>query len=176
MDLRNVERNQYRKRRMNQSNCRNPRGARILLVLLVLALVFIWGHSMAPAASSAEESRRVGQWLTPFLEWFVGEGNVTTHLVRKLAHFCEYGALGMILGALALLWESPGAFFRGSYAFLLALAAAVVDESIQLVADGRGAQVQDILLDAAGSLTGLLAAWLLAALLRLIRKRRVNKT
>ena len=176
MDLRNVERNQYRKRRMNQSNCRNPRGARILLVLLVLALVFIWGHSMVPAASSAEESRQVGQWLTPFLEWFVGEGNVTTHLVRKLAHFCEYGALGMILGALALLWESPGAFFRGSYAFLLALAAAVVDESIQFVADGRGAQVQDILLDAAGSLTGLLAVWLLGALLRLLRKRRVNKT
>ena len=98
------------------------------------------------------------------------------YLVRKLAHFCEYGALGMILGALALLWESPGVFFRGSYAFLLALAAAVVDESIQLVADGRGAQVQDILLDAAGSLTGLLAAWLLAAFLRLIHKRRVNKT
>ena len=82
----------------------------------------------------------------------------------------------MILGALALLWESPGVFFRGSYAFLLALAAAVVDESIQLVADGRGAQVQDILLDAAGSLTGLLAAWLLATLLRLIHKRRINET
>ena len=161
---------------MKRSNCRDPRGARILLVLLVLLLAFIWGHSMVSAANSAEESRRVGQWLTPLLEWFVGEGNVTTHLVRKLAHFCEYGALGMILGALALLWESPGAFFRGSYAFLLALAAAVVDESIQFVADGRGAQVQDILLDAAGSLTGLLAVWLLGALLRLLRKRRVNKT
>ena len=161
---------------MKRSSCRDPRAARVLLVLLILLLAFIWGHSMLPAASSAEESQRVGQWLTPLLEWFVGPGNVTDHLVRKLAHFCEYGALGMLLGALALLWESPGAFFRGSYAFLLALSAAVVDESIQLVADGRGAQVQDILLDTAGSLTGLLAVWLLAALLRLLRKRRVNKT
>ena len=77
----------------------------------------------------------------------------------------------MILGALALLWKTLSAFFRGSYAFLLALATAVVDESIQLVADGRGAQVQDILLDATGSLTGLLTVWLLAALLRLARSR-----
>ena len=160
---------------MKRSKCTKPRAARVLLVLLILLLAFIWGHSMIPAASSAEESQRVGQWLTPLLEWFVGPGNVTDHLVRKLAHFCEYGALGMILGALALLWESPGAFFRGSYAFLLALAAAVVDESIQLVTDGRGAQVQDVLLDTAGSLTGLVTVWLLAALLRLLRKRHINK-
>ena len=85
----------------------------------------------------------------------MGPGNVTDHLVRKLAHFCEYGVLGIILGALALLWKTPSAFFRGSYAFLLALATAVVDESIQLVADGRGAQVQDILLDADRSSDGV---------------------
>lgn len=148
-----------------------PRIIIIMLVLMVLALAFIWGHSMIPAVDSAEESRWVGQWITPFLERFVGAGNVTDHLVRKLAHFCEYGVLGVILGALALLWKPANAFFRGSYAFLLALATAVVDESIQLVADGRGAQVQDILLDAAGSLAGLLTIWLLAALLRLARNR-----
>lgn len=156
---------------MKRSKCMNLRITIILSVLLILVLAFIWGHSMFSAVDSAEESRRVGQWITPFLEQFVGPGNVTDHLVRKLAHFCEYGVLGMILGALALLWKIPSAFFRGSYAFLLALATAVVDESIQLVADGRGAQVQDILLDAAGSLTGLLAVWLLVALLRLARSR-----
>lgn len=156
---------------MKRSKCMNLRITIILSVLLILVLAFIWGHSMFSAVDSAEESRRVGQWITPFLEQFVGLGNVTDHLVRKLAHFCEYGVLGMILGALALLWKIPSAFFRGSYAFLLALATAVVDESIQLVADGRGAQVQDILLDAAGSLTGLLAVWLLVALLRLARSR-----
>jgi len=151
---------------MKRSKCMNSRITIILSVLLILVLAFIWGHSMFSAVDSAEESRRVGQWITPFLEQFVGPGNVTDHLVRKLAHFCEYGVLGMILGALALLWKTLSAFFRGSYAFLLALATAVVDESIQLVADGRGAQVQDILLDATGSLTGLLTVWL-----RLARSR-----
>ena len=31
------------------------------------------------------------------LELFTGKGNVTDHLVRKLAHFCEYAALGVLL-------------------------------------------------------------------------------
>ena len=112
---------------MKRSKCMNLRITIILSVLLILVLAFIWGHSMFSAVDSAEESRRVGQWITPFLEQFVGPGNVTDHLVRKLAHFCEYGVLGMILGALVLLWKTPSAFFRGSYAFLLALATAVVD-------------------------------------------------
>ena len=142
----------------------------ILAVLLALLLAFIWLHSMMPAEDSAEESQRVGQFLTPFLELFVGEGNVTDHLVRKLAHFCEYGALGILAGALLLVKKESG-IFRGSYALLCALAVAVIDESIQLLADGRGAQVQDVLLDTAGSLTGLLAVWLIAVLVRWLRHR-----
>lgn len=138
----------------------------ILVVLLALLLAFIWLHSMMPA----EESQRVGQFLTPFLELLVGEGNVTDHLVRKLAHFCEYGALGILAGALLLVKKESG-IFRWSYALLCALAVAVIDESIQLLADGRGAQVQDVLLDTAGSLTGLLAVWLIAVLVRWLRRR-----
>lgn len=141
----------------------------ILVVLLALLLAFIWLHSMMPAEDSAEESQRIGQILTPILELFVGEGNVTDHLVRKLAHFCEYGALGVVLGALVLVRR--GKLFQWSYALLCALAVAVIDESIQLLADGRGAQVQDVLLDTAGSLTGLLAVWLIAALVKKIRRR-----
>ena len=142
----------------------------ILVVLLALLLAFIWLHSMMPAEDSAEESQRVGQFLTPFLELLVGEGNVTDHLVRKLAHFCEYGALGILPGALLLVKKKSG-IFRWSYALLCALAVAVIDESIQLLADGRGAQVQDVLLDTAGSLTGLLAVWLIAVLVRWLRHR-----
>ena len=82
----------------------------ILVVLLALLLAFIWLHSMMPAEDSAEESQRVGQFLTPFLELFVGEGNVTDHLVRKLAHFCEYGALGILAGALLLVKKESGIF------------------------------------------------------------------
>lgn len=142
----------------------------LVVLLLALLLAFIWLHSMMPAEDSAEESQRVGQFLTPFLELLVGEGNVTDHLVRKLAHFCEYGALGILAGALLLVKKESG-IFRWSYALLCALAVAVIDESIQLLADGRGAQVQDVLLDTAGSLTGLLTVWLIAVLVRWLRHR-----
>ena len=137
---------------------------------LIGSIVFIFRNSLQVAAVSSDRSYQVMKIVNSVLAR-VNLGPLSQHVIRKLAHFCEYGVLGMILGALALLWKTPSAFFRGSYAFLLALATAVVDESIQLVADGRGAQVQDILLDAAGSLTGLLTVWLLAALLRLARSR-----
>ena len=48
---------------------------------------------MILAAGSSQESRRGGQLLAPLIELFAGEGNVTDHLVRKLAHFTEYGLL-----------------------------------------------------------------------------------
>ena len=94
---------------------------------LAVWLLFIWVHSMIPARSSAAESRWVGQLITPVLELFTGEGNVTDHLVRKLAHFCEYAALGVLSGALVLL-RKDAALFHWSYALLCTLAVAVIDE------------------------------------------------
>lgn len=141
----------------------------ILTVLLVLMLLFIWGHSMVPAEASAAESGRVGALLTPFLELFVGKGNVTDHLVRKLAHFSEYAALSVLLGA-QLLVHGRTSLFHWSYVLLCALAAAVTDETIQLFVEGRGAQVQDVLLDLGGSAAGLLLLWLLSRIVRHLRR------
>lgn len=126
----------------------------IAVILLILLIAFIWGHSAVSRETSKAESLAVGGFLTPFLELFVGNGNVTDHLVRKLAHFSEYAALG---AALAFLLHTDGktSLFRISYAALCAMAVAVADEGIQLFADGRGAQVQDILLDTAGAIFGL---------------------
>lgn len=43
------------------------------------------------------QSGRVGELLRPLLELVVGQGGVTDHLVRKLAHFTEYAVLGALL-------------------------------------------------------------------------------
>ncbi len=132
----------------------------LIMILIVLVLAFIWGHSAMSREASQTESLAVGNFLTPFLELFVGKGKVTNHMVRKLAHFTEYAALG---GLMALLLHEEGRkrFFYISYAALCALAAAVVDEGIQLFADGRGAQVQDVLLDLGGAVFGLAAVLVL---------------
>ena len=82
---------------------------RILAVLILLTIVFIWGHSLMSREDSSKESDWVRQLLTPVLELLVGEGNVTEHLVRKLAHFCEYALLGLEL--LLFFAAAPGAYF-----------------------------------------------------------------
>ena len=78
---------------------------------------------MIPAAGSSQESRRFGQLLAPLLELFAGEGNVTDHLVRKLAHFAEYAMLGALTYSV-LLARKRTSFFHWSYGLLCAPEAA----------------------------------------------------
>ncbi|MBO4915858.1 MAG: VanZ family protein [Oscillospiraceae bacterium] len=130
-------------------------------VLPVLTLVFIWGHSCVPIPESREESARVAGWLTPFLELFVGGGNVTDHLVRKLAHFAEFAFLGFQIYLLR-----TGRKWRDALlAVELSFFAAFLDESIQMLS-GRGDQIIDVWLDLAGAVFGVLAAMLISWVVR----------
>jgi len=63
---------------------------KLLTALLIITLMFIWGNSLLSREYSGNESMRI----VVFLERFFGEGNVSEHLVRKLAHFLEFSALG----------------------------------------------------------------------------------
>ncbi len=83
---------------MRNTAKRNNR-LKILNILLVCWIAFIWIHSMIPATASSEESRFIGQLVQPVLEIFFGKGAVTDFIVRKLAHFTEYAILGMLMGA-----------------------------------------------------------------------------
>ena len=141
---------------------------KLLIILLVLILAFIWGNSCMTVAESRDESSRVMVFLKPFLEIFVGKGNVTLHLVRKLAHFTEFAALGSILALLfPLTWR--GRLLGASCGLL----AGFLDETIQVFSD-RGDQISDVWLDFAGALFGLLVftlLWLLARRIKLGRNR-----
>ena len=81
---------------------------RILLVLLILTLAFIWGHSMVPGTLSADESGRALKLLYPLLSIFLDPKYITNHLVRKMAHFTEYAVLGMELRTLIGMYHRKG--------------------------------------------------------------------
>ena len=66
----------------------------VLTVLIVLTLIFIFRNSTDSKEESSALSLYVKELVGPILEVFVGKGNVTEHLVRKLAHFTEFFALG----------------------------------------------------------------------------------
>ncbi len=138
----------------------------ILPLLTALVLVFIFSNSFAGQEESAQDSAFIMQLIEPILELFVGKGNVTQHLVRKLAHFCEFGLLGLLLG---LRSRKPNC-----RVLLLALLCALTDETIQIFT-GRGPQVQDVWLDFAGAVTGILAGCVLMLIGGIIAKRRKNR-
>ena len=111
--------------------------------------------------------------VSPVLEVFVGRGNVTNHLVRKLAHFTEFFALGAELSALLWVRGAVGAqrYLNGIF---VGAAVALCDETVQLFT-GRGSQVQDVWLDILGAVCGLLFVALLRALVTAIKTRRPKR-
>ena len=136
---------------------------RLLLGLSVLTLAFIWGNSLMPGTVSGAFSDWVGQVLARIFGGVslpeMGHGTL-----RKLAHGTEYLILGVELWLflrhmLSRDWSLVG---------LCGVAAALVDETIQLFVPGRCGAVADVWIDLGGFSAGcLICAGALA-----IRQRR----
>ena len=133
-----------------------------IIVIVIVLLAFIWAQSFLPQSASAKESGFIYQIVRPFLELFVGPGNLTRNMVRKLAHFTEFALLGL---ALAFLFKNKhrGFLWACGAAFL----AAFLDETIQIFS-GRGPMIADVWLDLAGAV----AAAGIVFLIRFLRKPR----
>ena len=146
----------------------------LLAVLLLATVAFIWSNSLPSILESKATSLEIVEVVKPVLEPIVGPGNVTDRLVRKLAHFVEFGVLGCELMLLVIVRKRRGlqpivnCLFAG-------LLVAVIDETIQIFS-GRGSQVQDIWLDFASAVTGIIFVLLLHWVIAMFRnKRRVSR-
>ena len=95
---------------------------------------------------------------------------MVTFITRKLGHFTEYFLLGAELMLLAFLLR-PAFRLRFIWLLLFAGAIAAMDESLQLTS-GRGAAVNDVLLDIFGALAGLIMMALAAGLYAKGRQKR----
>lgn len=126
-----------------------------LCVLLIVAFIFY--NSAQPAPKSNETSASVAVTIAPLAP--SAQGSVSAwyrfvNVVRKAAHLAEFFVLGTGLFAGFIVLEKPNvqAFWN-----VLSSAAviAVTDESIQILS-GRGARVQDVLLDVCGAAAAVL--------------------
>lgn len=141
----------------------------LLTALVILTLAFIWSNSLLPRTESQELSRGL---LAQICEALDGLGlsidPENDHWLRKLAHFCEFGLLGCELCLLMFIngRECVQGFINCAS---LGLAAAVTDESLQLISN-RGSQVQDVLLDFSGFITGLGCVCFACTLKKIIQK------
>lgn len=137
----------------------------------VLWLGFIWGNSLQPASVSSQQSGAVLGGLSAFLEALHLPDVLTMHLVRKLAHMTEYAVLALLTTGICTHWRGshPARYWNS---LSLCLAAAVIDETIQLFVEGRSGQISDLWVDLGGAVAGSVAAAVLDWIWQRVRSHR----
>ncbi|MBR5089926.1 MAG: VanZ family protein [Ruminiclostridium sp.] len=149
---------------------------RTFLILLAAVVLFIWGHSLVPLTSSAEESMSVMKILQSVLDFLNIPVTLTDHFVRKLAHFIEYAAAGAVIGAYSYphIFTAPDLREKietGALPLVFGFFIGFIDETIQIFS-GRGSAIEDVWLDFAGLSFG--AALSFGVILLLRRRQRRN--
>ena len=142
-----------------------------IFALLALALmVFIFSNSLESGEESNLKSGWVAEFLRPLLNPFGWiEEKTYLKLVRKLAHFAEFGVFGLCLGGVAANAAYAKAFLWSGAAALLT---ACADETIQAFT-GRTESLKDVCLDFSGAVCGLLFVWLCLFAMKRKKERSV---
>ena len=146
----------------------------IFTLALIGCIAFIFSNSMQIASVSSEASGNVLALMQRVLCRVGLPGlaeRLTMHIVRKLAHFCEYALEGFLL-MLCLRVYTWHPFRHISVPVLGGLLTALTDETIQLYSAGRSGQVTDVWLDLSGVLVGTLVAILVMAVFRFLFHHR----
>ena len=149
-------------------------GRVVFTLALIGCIAFIFSNSMKIASVSSVSSGRVLQLLQAVLRRLGMPGlaqRLTMHIVRKMAHFCEYTLEGFLL-MLCMRVYSRHPLRHITVPMLGGVLTALTDETIQLYSPGRSSQVTDVWLDSVGVLAGILAALVLMALCRLLFHHR----
>ena len=139
-------------------------------VLSVLIVVFIFSNSVPSIPESRETSMSIAALLRPLLDPHHRlDDSVYHNLIRKLAHFVEFGALGVSLTALSAQFKRKKRYLFGTPtagSVLIAFA----DEGLQFFT-GRGNSIKDVCLDSFGAFCGVL---FVAAILWIQHLRKIR--
>ena len=144
----------------------------ITFTLTALMIAFVFIHSLVPATVSDQESKGVLDFIYNILTSIGINAEITNHIVRKLAHFTEFTALGMLLTSCAYSFNRLRPYKFIVQIFFAGLCTAVIDETIQLFVEGRSGQIADVLLDFSGIVTGTAIMLLFYIIYIRIRKRK----
>ena len=155
-----------------------------LIAAIVTAALIFWFSAQKGARSQAMSdplTLHVARMLRPDFMTLSRRARrsyleMLSNVVRKNAHFCEYMLLGFnVMGALRFYFPKltdGGCRLR---AVGIATLYAATDELHQLFVSERSAQVMDVLIDSAGSLTGTLVLTLCMAILLRLQQLRASR-
>ena len=152
-----------------ENNSASGRFTAIIFVLTALMILFGWVHSCFPASVSSQESEGFYRLFYWFFGLFGAEQAVTQLIIRKLAHFSEFAAVGGLLLSCAYCFDRVRPHRYGITVLFAGLSAALIDETIQLFVEGRAGMIADVWIDFAGVVTG---AMLLLAFYALYRRTK----
>lgn len=149
-----------------------------LIVLAIAAVIFMF--SAQNAVESNHTSSTVLKWIMPILEPGYHDLSPSEQLqllqkhqklVRKSAHFIEYTMLGA-----ALFWviriHSPARRILSSW--LIGTIYAGTDEWHQYLVGSRTAMWQDVCLDSAGVITGILLSFLVFLIYHCLKRKKAS--
>lgn len=142
----------------------------IIFVLTALMMVFAWVHSCFPASLSARESAGFMTLIYNFFRMFGADVMMTQHIIRKLAHFSEFTAIGGLLLSCAYCFDRERPFRFTVPVLFTGVMTALVDETIQLFVEGRAGMIADVWIDFGGVVFG--SSLMLAFYTLLWRRRR----
>lgn len=149
---------------------------RAVLTAFTGALVcWIFSNSLKDAESSSSQSGAVLRAIQNFFDvLFPGGVVVSSHFVRKAAHFSEYA----LLGAMLFFTYRSYTMKRNKFFIPLLIAAAVpfLDEGLQFFSEGRAPMLTDVGIDLSGALFGMLFAWAVLCVAAVVTRKRKRKT
>lgn len=134
-----------------------------ILVAVVAYIIFQF------SCDTAEESAEVSGSLLDVIIEFIGR-YISHNMLRKIAHFCEFAALGFFTASAFRFSFCKVKFF---FPLIPCVLYAASDEIHQIFVPGRAFGVFDIFIDSCGSLTGILVFLLLIFIIeKLINKKK----
>lgn len=143
-----------------------------LFVLFTLTYI-IFNFSLQPAYISDEQSGLFVRISLLILENFPNiqiSKDILTTIIRKTAHFLEYGALGVSVSLVVYTFKEEHKRYKWWY--LYGFIIPIIDEIIQSFVPGRSCQVSDMLLDMSGYVTGLVGMLIVNGILQKLTKKK----
>ena len=155
-----------------ENNRASKRFRTVIFSLTALMILFAWVHSCFPADLSSMESEGVFQIIYNFFHMFGAGAELTETIIRKLAHFTEFTAIGALLLSCAYCFDRERPYRFTVPVLFTGLMAALTDETIQLFVEGRAGMIADVWIDLGGVAFGSLV---MLAFYTLYRRRKKRK-
>ena len=145
---------------------------RVVFIILTAAMItFAFVHSAMPAKISARESGGILDLLYALLPRLGINLDLTDHIVRKLAHFTEFTAIGMLSTTCAYSFDRFKPYRYIVYVLFTGMSTAFIDETIQLFSEDRAGMITDVWIDFSGVILGTAVMLLFYIIYQRIRKK-----